>query len=421
MTTVEFGELVEGLSETVGYRRAREVVEEATEAVGLDRRNRYPVDRAERVCEHVAEAYDPPLSLAARSLHDRVRVRQLDERATDAPSLFENAVDPAVEVVFTAGGAVIRRTNDRFAEAFDLDAERVAGERFADLPVPPVEPGERRDLLQRLRTGETLDIEVSLPVPEADRGTGEGPDERVFRLRGIGALHDDEVTTGYLVYTEVTERRHREAKLERRNEHLEAFATLVSHDLRNPLGIAQGYLDLAREEADVPHAADMEEALKRMDDIIEEMLVLARGSQTISDPEAVEIAGVAREAWRHVETGDATLVVEATGNVRSDHNRLLHVFENCYRNSVEHAPDDHVPTVWVRADEDALYITDDGPGIPPAERERVLEAGYSSDPEGTGLGLYIVREIAEAHGWTLELGDAPEGGLEVALRGVERL
>ena len=158
-----------------------------------------------------------------------------------------------------------------------------------------------------------------------------------------------------------------------------------------------------------------------MDDIIEELLVLARESQTISDPEAVEIAGVAREAWRHVETGDATLVVEATGNVRSDHNRLLHVFENCYRNSVEHASADHTPTVWVRADDDALYITDDGPGIPPAERERVLEAGYSSDPDGTGLGLYIVREIAEAHGWTLELGTATEGGLEIALRGVDRL
>ncbi|WP_254822003.1 sensor histidine kinase [Haloglomus halophilum] len=454
MSRVDFGELVTGLSETVGYRRAREVVEAAVAAVDLGQQSDYAVDEALEICDHIASTHESPLSLAARALRNRLRVRRLDRSATDAPSLFENAVDPAVEVAFTAEGAVVRRTNGRFADAFGINSTTTVGSLLTELPVPPHDTDELTDLLNELRTGETLDVEVT-----GQLGSDSEDEQRVFRLRGIGALQGEEVTSGYLVYTDITERRRRRWELERRNEHLEAFASIVSHDLRNPLGIAQGYLDLARDETEVPHAADIEEALDRMDEIIEEMLVLARGSQTIEDPEGVDVERVALEAWRHVPTGDAELELGDLGRIRSDHTRLLHVFENLYRNAVEHGSTSPAPeerdavehgstgsrtqsgdgvsegaqsvaasggggaaavTVRVWLDDDRLHVADDGPGMDSEIIEQALDAGYSTQSDGTGLGLFIVKEIAEAHDWTVELGESEAGGLLVTFHGVER-
>jgi PAS domain S-box-containing protein len=451
MSRVDFGELVSGLSETVGYRRAREVVEEAVAACGLGEADDYAVDEAIRVCEHVVETHPSPLSLAARTLRDRLRVRRLDRSATDAPSLFENAVDPAVEVGFTGGAAVVRRMNDRFADTFGLDPDAVTGRSLRELPVPPTDDDTWQTLMGRLRAADTLDLEVTGRQPAAA-----DDEERVYRLRGIGAVRGEEVTSAYLVYTDITERRRRRQELERRNEHLEAFASIVSHDLRNPLGIAKGYLDIAREETEVPHGESIEDALDRMSEIIDEMLVLARGSQTIEDPEGVDLERVALEAWRHVPTGDAALELGDLGRIRSDHTRLLHVLENCYRNSVEHGTAGGLPdggasaveesggrdersvasaddgdgngadtdtsvTVRVWLEGDRLHVADDGSGMAPERRQQALEAGYSSDRGGTGLGLFIVKEIAEAHSWDIELGESDGGGLQVTFHGVERM
>ncbi|OYR87860.1 hypothetical protein DJ71_05250, partial [Halorubrum sp. E3] len=70
-------------------------------------------------------------------------------------------------------------------------------------------------------------------------------------------------------------------------------------------------------------------------------------------------------------------------------------------------------------DGDGFYVADDGPGIDPADREAVFEAGVTSDPDGTGFGLKIVGEVAEAHGWTVELAESETGGTRFEFRGVE--
>lgn len=59
---------------------------------------------------------------------------------------------------------------------------------------------------------------------------------------------------------------------------------------------------------------------------------------------------------------------------------------------------------------DGFYVADDGTGIPEAERGNVLDTGYSTATEGTGFGLTIVKQIAEAHGWTVRLTESDAGG-----------
>ncbi|ELZ46466.1 multi-sensor signal transduction histidine kinase, partial [Halorubrum californiense DSM 19288] len=93
--------------------------------------------------------------------------------------------------------------------------------------------------------------------------------------------------------------------------------------------------------------------------------------------------------------------------------------ENLFVNAVTHAGPEVAVTVGTLSDGDGFYVEDDGPGIDPEDREEAFEAGVTSDPEGTGFGLKIVAEVAEAHGWTVELAESPTGGARFEFRGVD--
>jgi len=72
-------------------------------------------------------------------------------------------------------------------------------------------------------------------------------------------------------------------------------------------------------------------------------------------------------------------------------------------------------TVTVGAMDDGFYVADDGPGIPESERDRIFETGYSTNEDGTGFGLDIVREIVEAHGWAVTVTESETGGARFEL------
>ncbi|WP_436907097.1 sensor histidine kinase [Halosimplex marinum] len=225
---------------------------------------------------------------------------------------------------------------------------------------------------------------------------------------------------GYtLVLRDVTERRQHVRDLEQQTTQLERFASTLSHDLRNPLNVAYGRIELAREQYDDEHLDTAGDALERIEGIIDDTLTLAREGQTIDELERVDLATVARDAWDTVDTADAELDVAADASVRiyADATRLQSVFENCYRNCIDHggAP----VTVTVERTDDGFAVADDGPGVPPDRREQVFEYAYSTDDDGTGLGLAIVEAIARAHGWSVEMTDSESGGAKVVFSGVE--
>ncbi|NHN46602.1 GAF domain-containing protein [Halostella sp. JP-L12] len=212
--------------------------------------------------------------------------------------------------------------------------------------------------------------------------------------------------------------RDRTTALERQNDRLERFADVVSHDLRNPLSVANGRLELARLECDSDHLDDVADALARMEPIIENTLELAQQGRTVDEPEHCSLTDLADDCWDHVATAEATLVVDDDLAVRGDPDRVRHVFENLFRNAVEHGGDG--VTVCVGALDDGFYVADDGPGVPEGERDRVFERGYSSAKAGIGVGLAIVREICEAHDWSIRVAESDAGGARFEITGVER-
>lgn len=94
----------------------------------------------------------------------------------------------------------------------------------------------------------------------------------------------------------------------------------------------------------------------------------------------------------------------------ADSDRLQQLFENLFRNAIEHGSQDVAVYVGDLEDGSGIYIADDGPGIPENNREDVFESGYSTTETGTGFGLAIVKEIVEAHGWTISVTDNSSGG-----------
>lgn len=208
-------------------------------------------------------------------------------------------------------------------------------------------------------------------------------------------------------YEKVQEQR---SRLKQQNERLDEFASVISHDLRNPLNVAKGHLDLARENSQEDHFDSIGTALDRMDDLINDTLKLARQGKTIEEPTLVDCESVVVDSWDVVDTGDITLTIEGSlGEVTADGQRLGEAFENLFRNSVEHGKT--VSTVWVGClPNDGLYVEDDGVGIPPDARGKVFEAGVSNSSDGTGLGLSIVRSVIEAHGWDISVTDGRKGG-----------
>lgn len=318
---------------------------------------------------------------------------------------------------------------------------------------------------------------------------GEGRQER-WLLHQSHPIEEGRLAGGRIEqYTDITER---ETELERRNERLDEFTTVVGHDLRNPLQVAEVNIDIARNEFDSERLERVARSVARMRELVDDLLELAQSSESVAELEPVSLSALAEACWDTVATEDARLVVETDARFRADPGQLKRLLENLVHNAVDHGSttprsqthedaDEHGPTnrslrdgadgaasstdgadgdtridvdrtddgaptdrggtdgadegtrtestdgaghavtvtVGTLADGTGFYVADDGSGIPEGERESVLEPGYSTDGNGTGFGLSIVREICRAHGWTLEITESDAGGARFEVGGVD--
>jgi len=237
-----------------------------------------------------------------------------------------------------------------------------------------------------------------------------------------------------VMFRDITERKQREQLRQQKNERLEKFAEIVSHDLRNPLSVASVRLELARQDPDGEHLDKIEGSLDRMETIIDDTLTLARQGQTVAKPKPVDLAALAERSWEGVETDGEVLVTEDTVWIEADSERLTQVFENLFRNSVEHGYTSNQPgaddaiehgstsrTVTVRVGTlpDGFFVEDDGSGIDPDIRDKLFNPGVTTDPDGTGFGLVIISDIIDAHGWEITATESAAGGARFEITGVE--
>ena len=359
----------------------------ATETDAFDEAD---ADRAELLMTHVAVALGQV----------RAEAGLRDERDRFS-ALFENIPDAVVAFEMIDGEPIVEDVNAAFEATFGYAADEVAGESVDDYVAPPDANLDTpaAELNRRLREGENLRVEVQ-------RVTAEGV--RDFLMYVVPLAVGEENVAGFAIYSDITDRKERERELRRQNERLDEFASVVSHDLRNPISIADGYLDMAEQTGEATHFQKVRSAIDRMDALVEDLLELAREGEVVGDAEPVALTDVADTAWRHVDTAEATLELQGAVTIEADADRLTELFENLFRNAVEHAGPD--VTVRIVPTDAGFAVADDGPGIPADERESVFQPGVTQSDDGTGFGLPIVRRIAEAHGWRVSVAESIDGG-----------
>lgn len=192
------------------------------------------------------------------------------------------------------------------------------------------------------------------------------------------------------------------------------FARTVAHEVRNPLDVAKGYIELATEQEDVTYLERVRASIERIEHILERELAYV--DQVDAEEVTVhELAEAATEAWNLVPTQDAELVIDDSEEILADRDLLVGLFANLFDNAVIHAGAD--ATVRIGSSDVGFYVTDDGPGIEPSERDSVFEFGYTTG-SGTGVGLAVVQRIVEAHGWEIAVVDG-ETGSRFELTGIE--
>jgi len=222
----------------------------------------------------------------------------------------------------------------------------------------------------------------------------------------------------------------RDVAEERRRSDLRGeILSLVSHDLRTPLTVITGYIDLLERPLDPDartHAAEgARRSSVRMLELLEDLLRATRADEVFAPRtlSPVDLTALADEMTASLATtGTQRLAVRAAGSVvvLGDPHRLRQALSNLITNAFKYTPPASVITIAVgRKDGRAtIAVEDEGPGIPENARTTVfdrLKRLEGGDVPGTGLGLYIVQSIAEGHGGSARVEDAPSGGARVVI------
>ena len=340
-------------------------------------------------------------------LERRERELERKTRAMDEAPIGVAITDPALE------DNPMIYVNDQFVEMTGYPREEAVDRNCRFLQGPETGEEAVAELRRAIDAGESATVEL-----RNYRKDGELFWNRVSirpLLNGDGAVDD------WIGFQEdITEYKQRERELERQNDRLERFAGIVSHDLRSPMSVATGRIELAKTavEGEGENLDAALDALDRMETIVDDTLTLARQGDTVGDLETVSLSSVVEGCWRTVDTGDAAFELGDDVAFLADPDRLRHLLENLFVNAVDHAGAD--VTVRIGTLDGGFYVEDDGPGIPENDRDEIFDPGYTTAESGTGFGLAIVKEIAEAHGWKVAVTEAESGGARFEIRGIKR-
>lgn len=237
-------------------------------------------------------------------------------------------------------------------------------------------------------------------------------------LEGRGSNQVTSEIGGYVIAArDITDRKKSKQALQQERDRLERFSNIITHDLRNPLNVAMGRLELVREEVESDHMEAVARSLTRMDEMIDDVSALVYESEAEPLLDSVNLKKTVKRCWQNVETEEATLNIETDQSIVADERRLQHLIENFLRNGIEHGG--KAVTITIGSLPDGFYVEDDGQGLPESDKDALLEYRYSTKANGTGLGLSIVHEVVKIHGWDITIKDGEHGGARFEITNIE--
>ncbi len=228
-----------------------------------------------------------------------------------------------------------------------------------------------------------------------------------------------------LLLTDVSETRALE-ELVNRNQRLTAMgemAASLAHQIRTPLASSLLYVSQCRSYLHDSRGSEPLELgisrLHELDRLVQDMLLFARGRGPGERVRIADLFGDVYRATAALKPPNAFLIIEGTDtllDLEGNRTALTAALTNLVNNAFEAAADVVVTLkAEVRGDRVELRVQDNGPGIAPGIRSRVFEPFFSTRPAGTGLGLAVVKTVAEAHGGSLDLDSALDDGTSIGI------
>jgi PAS domain S-box-containing protein len=288
------------------------------------------------------------------------------------------------------------------------DVHRAHREAFSQTPTMR-QMGAGRDLTARHKDGTEFPVEIGLnPVPGEEEESG-------FVLAAV---------------TDITRRKSMERELQRAHADLEEFTSAASHDLKSPLRGISDLVDWIAEDLagsqtpEVTHnLGRVKERVRRLECVVEDMLTYARAGPTCSEAVLIDVPKLI-EAVLEVQSPPSGFrierSIEATPFV-TVRTPLEAVLRNLIGNAVKHHHRGQ-GRIGIRAEDAGEFcvftISDDGPGIPVAARERVFRMFQTLSPSGnagSGIGLALSKRLVESHGGRIAIESA-DGGCGTSVR-----
>ena len=368
------------------------------------------------VTDYIQKRGKGTVSLLANRIQEAIENYRVEEELRAIRQRYELVGELATDAFYDRDwetGEVIR--SQGYSTNFGYDPEEIRS--HVDWWKERIHPDDRDRVvnieIRTLQSGER-EFETTYRFRRADGSYGH------VEERGIILCDDDgdpERAVGTL--TDITQKIRRERELQREIERLDEFAGLLSHDLQNPLEAIRGRLELANDECNSEHLDRALETTSYMDDLIDDILTYAREGESVDDRELIDMTELAQNVWKRVDTKQASFHMQTPFSIRGDRTRVTRLIENLISNAVKHGGDD--VNVEIGTMENGFYFEDDGAGIPDGIGDAIFNTGYSGEDNGTGFGLSIVKEIVEAHGWSITASSGSSSGARFEITGIDSI
>ncbi|ROR91657.1 signal transduction histidine kinase [Nocardioides aurantiacus] len=344
-------------------------------------------------------------------------IEQLDARGRESEAqrgLLEAVLDAMDEGVLVVGQEGVRRHNSAtrqlLGRAVPLDQALSWSDAFGlqTLDGQPLTDDVLRRVLYEGADGDRLEVRV-----------GRGAGARVLEVSAQSVRHGSEASRLLLLH-DVTAQRARVRELS-------SFASMVAHDLRGPLTVLDGWLEVVEDDPAEGEAAlaRARDASQRMRQVIEDWLNYAVVQEGRLHPEVVAleelVAGLV-ESRRSagLDHDEPRFELDLPHRVRADPGLLRQLLDNLVDNAVKYTAAGEVPAVTLRSDDDRepgwvrVEVVDRGIGVPEGQEEQIFEEFHRGPAEGrsqgTGLGLALTRRIVAMHGGQMTARRNPDGG-----------
>lgn len=221
--------------------------------------------------------------------------------------------------------------------------------------------------------------------------------------------------------------RDRTAELERQTERLEAVADVLSTDLKDQLTtVADALADDTAEEWEFPLAEDtVETTLDRAEGLVDDVREFARNASAVGPRSRLRLESAITDAAGESRLDEDSVIVDGLAALRADPDRFVHLLETAFDSAVARADGDVTIQIGLVGFDDGgsrgFFLLDDAAEIPPNAHERVLDPTRDDDTAIDGLGLALVRAIAEAHDWECTVSNGANGGTRIEIRDVTTL